>query len=63
MISLDFMGTAFLVIVLRAVPESHRQSIVTESIIALASISRYLPAKVNTTSLEKERISASELSA
>ena len=63
MISVDFMGTAFLVIVLRAVPESHRQSIITESKIALASISRYLPAKVNTISLEKERISASELSA
>lgn len=42
---------------------TERQGIVSESKIALASISRYLPTKVKTTSLEKERISAFELSA
>lgn len=38
-----------MVIVLKAVPKSHKQIIVTEIKIALASISRYLPRKVKTT--------------
>lgn len=40
---------SLMVIVLKAVPKSHKQIIVTEIKIALASISRYLPRKVKTT--------------